>query len=728
MVLAAGCGRPASSGAPRLLTSIAAVRAVPSDVARQGWPVRVRGVVTYADAQWGRLFVEDRGVALVVDITGNGQAFARGDLIDVTGWTGISDIPTLPLVARPTIERLGAAPLPAPRGVPLATLDATTCDGRSVQTTGVVKELSIWNGYLRLHVTAAQHSVELRVLDYPLLDMSALVGASIRSRGVCIQAPAAEAKVADLRVMVHEFAELGLPDTLREALTQATAALPVLTRLDDIRRMSRAEAGRYYPVRVAGIATYVDPAWSMLFLQDGATGIFVALHGNQSAIRAGDRLEVSGWTAPGNFAPEILRPSFRVLGQAALPPARPVSYQRLMTGAEDSQWVSVRGVVRGITRTPTEQLVLELVTGGERLTVMVPRFADASLPTGLIDAEVSVQGVCGSTFNQKRQLIGFQLYAPTLAHVVVARSAPADPFSVPVQSIQGLLQFDPDSVTPRRTRIRGVVTMRARDLLFVRDASGGSIQVFESLAHESVAPGDEVEVSGFPSLGDYSAVMRDALVRAVGRAPRPASMSITAERALTGGHDAALVRIRGRLLDRIDTGGEHVLVLQDGAHVFNAVWQADEGADWGAIASFRPGSVLDVVGVCLVKTDGAASQRAPRGFRILLQSPADVLLVQAAPWWTVTQLLTAFGVMAGWCCVRWRGWSCCGPGAQPDGETAGSQGGGRDRQSGQERVPGQHEPRDPHAHERGSGHGGTGPRHEPPAGPAEPSRESEIVS
>ena len=163
----------------------------------------------------------------------------------------------------------------------------------------------------------------------------------------------------------------------------------------------------------------------MLFLQDGATGIFVALHGNQSAIRAGDRLEVSGWTAPGNFAPEILRPSFRVLGQAALPPARPVSYQRLMTGAEDSQWVSVRGVVRGITRTPTEQLVLELVTGGERLTVMVPRFADASLPTGLIDAEVSVQGVCGSTFNQKRQLIGFQLYAPTLAHVVVARSAPA---------------------------------------------------------------------------------------------------------------------------------------------------------------------------------------------------------------------------------------------------------------------------------------------------------------
>ena len=61
VVLAAGCGRPASSSAPRLLTTIAAVRELPPDVAARAWPVRVRGVVTYADAQWGRLFVEDQG-------------------------------------------------------------------------------------------------------------------------------------------------------------------------------------------------------------------------------------------------------------------------------------------------------------------------------------------------------------------------------------------------------------------------------------------------------------------------------------------------------------------------------------------------------------------------------------------------------------------------------------------------------------------------------------------
>ena len=45
------------------------------------------------------------------------------------------------------------------------------------------------------------------------------------------------------------------------------------------------------------------------------------------------------------------------------------------------------------------------------------------------------------------------------------------------------------------------------------------------------------------------------------------------------------------------------------------------------------------------------------------------------------------------------------------GGVAAGQGGGRGRQPGQERVPGQHEPRDPHADERHPRHDRAGPRH-----------------
>jgi signal transduction histidine kinase/CheY-like chemotaxis protein len=49
--------------------------------------------------------------------------------------------------------------------------------------------------------------------------------------------------------------------------------------------------------------------------------------------------------------------------------------------------------------------------------------------------------------------------------------------------------------------------------------------------------------------------------------------------------------------------------------------------------------------VCLTRTDGDSSQRAPVGFKILMQSPADASLVNAAPWWTPTELLAAVGIL-----------------------------------------------------------------------------------
>ncbi|HEX6212419.1 MAG TPA: response regulator, partial [Methylomirabilota bacterium] len=403
---------------------------------------------------------------------------------------------------------------------------------------------------------------------------------------------------------------------------------------------------RHHPVHVRGVVTYVDPAWSMLFLQDGTTGIFVALHGADNVPAAGHVVEIDGWTGQGNFAPEILRPTIRVVGRGALPEARRVRVDRLLTGAEDSQWVAMRGVVRAMTRTPERQLLVDLLSDeGVRLAVMIPGYTAPDLPSDLIDAQVRVEGVCGSIFNQRQQLIGVRLYSPGVERILVERPRSIDPFAVPQEPVAGLLRFDPDSDEPRRSRIRGVVTHRAADGLFVRDDSA-SIQVLQARSPEPFEPGDEVEVSGFPSLGDYSAVLRDALVRRVGRRVRPAAIPVTAEQALTGTHDAELVRVRGRLLDWIDTGAGHVMVLEDQGHVFNAVWQADSPSR-GTRDGLAPGSVVGVVGVCQVLTEATAGDRVPRGFRILLQSPDDVTVVQAAPWWTFRHTVVALGVLGG---------------------------------------------------------------------------------
>ena len=80
-----------------------------------------------------------------------------------------------------------------------------------------------------------------------------------------------------------------------------------------------------------------------------------------------------------------------------------------------------------------------------------------------------------------------------------------------------------------------------------------------SLPHPPPAQGGQLPPQSTPASSPF-------LRRCLGRTTRPQWTAVSAEEALTGVHDAELVRIRGRRIDRTDTGSEHVLVLQDGGH------------------------------------------------------------------------------------------------------------------------------------------------------------------
>ena len=176
---------------------------------------------------------------------------------------------------------------------------------------------------------------------------------------------------------------------------------------------------------------------------------------------------------------------------------------------------------------------------------------------------------------------------------------------------------------------------------------------------------------------------------------RPQPTDISAEQALTGNFDGELVRMRARVVEHA-SGADRMLVRDAAGHVFNVTWDGDAAQGPAAI-----GSVVDLVGICTVQVDTVGGQRTPRAFRLLLQSPADVVVVLAAPWWTTAYTLAIIGVMAavilggpgmGECVAEPRSSSNRAP---PRGE-----GRGRGGEPRQERVPREHEPRDPHADER----------------------------
>ena len=119
--------------------------------------------------------------------------------------------------------------------------------------------------------------------------------------------------------------------------------LPVLTTIRQVHRLSADEARRAYPVHVRGVVTYFGRAGWNLVVQDASDGIYVSAPAQPQQLHAGQLIEVEGFSGPGDFAPVIARPTFRVLGEQPMPEPLRMSMQQLFTGAADSQWVAVRG-------------------------------------------------------------------------------------------------------------------------------------------------------------------------------------------------------------------------------------------------------------------------------------------------------------------------------------------------------------------------------------------------
>jgi two-component system sensor histidine kinase/response regulator len=418
---------------------------------------------------------------------------------------------------------------------------------------------------------------------------------------------------------------------------RAQSHLPVLTRAAQIRRLTADQARLKYPVALRGVVTFYAPDFGFTFIQDASAGIFLNVSSAAPAARLGDVVEVEGVTGPGDFAPQVDKPSIRVVGQAALPAAHRFSVEDLLAGEQDSQWVEVRGVVHSaeLQDVPSVDgqkrarvLLLGVASGRNRFQAWVMDFPHDFKSASLIDAAVTVRGACAATVNGKRQLVGLQLFVPGIAQVHIEQAPPADPYVLPILPASGLMQFTPQRASGHRIRVRGVVTYQfPRICFFIQDESGGVV------IDSTKAP------VGFPVAGQYSPVLRDGEFRKIGRGTLPAPIDLTQVSSPGADQDAELVKIQGQLIDRSLQGSAVVLTLQTGSLTFTARLQRELSDR--TVASIPMRSWIQTTGVWSIETD---EYRKPTAFRILLRSSQDVVVLKRPPWWRgprIAWLLTA---------------------------------------------------------------------------------------
>ena len=437
-----------------------------------------------------------------------------------------------------------------------------------------------------------------------------------------------------------------------------------ITRVAVVRGLPREASAKALAVKLTGVLTYMG--WENFVMHDGEASIFVDFHFAQAkgywkgavpdlmGLEPGAGVEVEGVTDPGGFSPMVLVTKFRRIGAQMIPPPRRPPIERMLAGAEDTQWVEVEGVVRKCDTSGKVPDCLTLVVHGHPCPVVM-RTQLKRTSGQLVDAVVRVRGVVLNLANLRSQVAGLKIHSNGDQDIDILVPPPADPFQAPRVALNRLIPFAPNADLDHRKVSSGVVSFVAPGRFFYLLDDGAFVRV--EPADPAVKPGDLVEVAGFIDTTRILAAFSGALVRVVGKGevPTPDQPKIAEilnpkvrsweEMVTEPGHsdsNGRLIRLTGvlrRVLPR-DKEGNATLVIESDNDLVQALLPVADKKTTRKVSQWVEGSVVEVTGICeleIVRLD-ELPWFSIAGFHLWLSSPDDLRVVCTPPWWTAKRM------------------------------------------------------------------------------------------
>ncbi|MFM2242907.1 MAG: hypothetical protein RLZ97_1762 [Verrucomicrobiota bacterium] len=453
--------------------------------------------------------------------------------------------------------------------------------------------------------------------------------------------------------------------------TPAQAAPQPIRHFAGIRSLSREFAAMALPVEIEGVIIWSIPG--AFVVHDGTCGLYVTF-GEARAVGVwkhetpdigirpqGTKVRITGVTNPGGFAPVILPSAIEYLGSAPLPTARRLPIDRLLSGAEDGQYIEQEGVVQGfsgfIMPNGEPAFILKFMVEGHPCLIPAPPEWQK-----FVDARIRVRGVVAPTANLRAQHSGMKIGVPSEAEIEVLRPPPADPFSAPRVDLDKLLGFAPDTELFHRKVTSGVVAFVVPGRFFYLQNDKASVRV--EGPESGVKPGDKVDVAGFIDTSRVLAALKGAEVRVTGHATAPSAEPVTIaeilrpdmlsewEAVAESDYDGRVVRIEGvlrRVVPAPDPLGTATLLIESDDTLFETQVPVIDNAARAEIAGWLEGSAVAVTGLCEmdIRRVDRSGWFVIEGFTLLLSDPGGLRVLQAPPWWTPQRSLTAFAATLG---------------------------------------------------------------------------------
>jgi signal transduction histidine kinase len=410
--------------------------------------------------------------------------------------------------------------------------------------------------------------------------------------------------------------------------------LPLLAKVIQIMSLSRKEAQSAYPVRIEGVIT--ARVGVNFFIQDSTSSIYVEWDGSgaKAQPRVGDYWEVEGESAV-SFAPMVQAHQAQYLRPGLLPEPLHPAGDELINGSFDTKYVEIQGVATAVNNNDVTLLTRE---GNVRLLLLHLEPGDIQSLGGLEGALIRARGICSPNRDKDQRMLPLlQLYN---ASVSVDEPPPAHPFDTALKPVADLFLFDARADALRRVKTAGQVVHERNGEYFLMDGASGLR--FKPKAPVQLHTGDLVEVVGFPDMSGPSPVLRQAAVRGAGHTNLPPARRLSENALLNGKLDGTLVCIESSLVSASADSTEQVLELQNG----NRGYVARLANHRGLFPNLLPGSRLALTGIYAGQGGGRMANREVDSFELLLNSPADVRVLESPSWWTIQRALTVVGGLA----------------------------------------------------------------------------------
>ena len=482
-------------------------------------------------------------------------------------------------------------------------------------------------------------ALSVTVADAMDLTPASFLNRRIRSKGAFQSAMTLHGGRVLGRLLVASTRDIKLLENFGETNMQAN----LLTTAKQVQRLNRQEAEKKLSVRIIGTVTDVAPVYyHVLSLQDDTHGIFVNYGDLTNSIIpvSGEILEVTGYTAPGDFAPIIMAEGIKRLGAGEMPVPLHPTWSQLVNGSVDVQWVELEGVINDVSSSNSVSLFMQ--EGNMEI-----RFDkhDTRVPARLesyLNCLVRIRGVFFAIWNGTTHEVQPGQIEIRNATINVDFNAPTNLFDAPLKTAHDLLRFDIQASTFQRVKVRGQITHATAGQVIMTDQGTGIRVSFKQKYYVSLRPGDVIEAVGYPDISGPSPVLRESVVRKIDFVTLPVARSLADSDLLGITNDSTLVRISGKLLGWHDDANGLVLQMQAGQQLFVARLEEPDNAKSVLIS----GSQLALTGIYVAHLHGQPLGRtAADGFELLLNSPTDIVVLSKPSWWTLSRMLGLVGIL-----------------------------------------------------------------------------------